>query len=459
MAASSKGPDLMLAREEDVEAHALKAQGWTVSAIARHLGRDPKTIRAYLSGERTPGVRASAGPDRFEKYAAYCTERLGEDPHLWATALLDEVSALGYDGGYSSFTRALRARGLRPACEPCRPAKGRPVAIIDHPVGEETQWDWLELPDPPGHWDGYDRKAFLLVGALAHSGKWRGQLCERADAAHLADALHQVAGQLGGLTRSWRFDRMSSVAHPGTGKVTATFAALAKHYAVSVALCPPRRGNRKGVVEKANHTAAQRWWRNLPEELSAVEAQARLEVFCATKTDSRTRVVDPDGTRMSVGELAATERLRPLPAVAFPATVRVERTVRAQALVAFRGNRYSVPPELAGARVSVTHRLGSSSLEVVTASGTVLARHRRAPDGAGVTIRTDEHVTALDSAALAAFSTAAPHRRKQRIPPGPAARTAAAVLLGQDPATTTSASTVIDLAPYAAAAERRRSLP
>jgi hypothetical protein len=109
-------------------------------------------------------VRAKTAPDGFEKYAGYCAERLGEDPHLWATALLDEVAALGYDGGYSSFTRALRTRGLRPACEPCRPAKGRPVAIIEHPAGAETQWDWLELPDPPGHWDGYDRKAFLLVG-------------------------------------------------------------------------------------------------------------------------------------------------------------------------------------------------------------------------------------------------------------------------------------------------------
>jgi hypothetical protein len=29
------------------------------------------------------------------------------------------------------------------------------------------------------------------------------------------------------------------------------------------AICPARRGNRKGVVEKANHTAAQRWWRTL----------------------------------------------------------------------------------------------------------------------------------------------------------------------------------------------------
>ncbi|WP_262418686.1 helix-turn-helix domain-containing protein [Streptomyces sp. SP2-10] len=45
----------MLTLEEDVDAHALRRQGWTISAIARHLGRDRKTIRAYLNGEITPG--------------------------------------------------------------------------------------------------------------------------------------------------------------------------------------------------------------------------------------------------------------------------------------------------------------------------------------------------------------------------------------------------------------------
>ncbi len=73
-------------------------------------------------------------------------------------------------------------------------------------------------------------------------------------------------------------------------------------------------------------------------------------MFCAAKTDSRIRVIDDIGTRATVGELAAAEPLRPPPAVAFPMTVSVERTVRAQSPVAFRGNRYSVPPELAGRR-------------------------------------------------------------------------------------------------------------
>src|SRR5689334_16757075 len=105
----------MLTREDEVDAYALRRQGWTISAIARHLGHDRKTIRAYLSGERAAGVRARATPDSFDRFADYCRERLGEDPHLWATALFDEVTGLGYDRSYPSFTRALRARGLRPA--------------------------------------------------------------------------------------------------------------------------------------------------------------------------------------------------------------------------------------------------------------------------------------------------------------------------------------------------------
>ncbi len=459
----------MLTREEDIDAHALRKQGWTISAIARHLGRDRKTVRAYLTGDRVAGERVSSAPDVFEPYAAYCAARLTEDPHLWASALFDEVVALGFALSYSSFTRGLRARGLRPACEPCRPAKGRPVAIIDHPAGVETQWDWLELPSPPGHWDGYRSKAYLLVGALSHSGAWRGVLAESDDQAHLIDALHRVAVKLGGLTREWRFDRMASVVYPSSGRVTPSFSAVAKHYGVHVVACPPRRGNRKGVVEKANHSAAQRWWRSLPDDLSVLEAQTRLDAFCAGKGDTRLRVIDEHGTKLSVAELVTAERLRPVPAEAFPATLQVSRTVRPQALIAFRGNRYSVPPELVGQTVTVSHRLGSTSLDIsaTKASGqpVVLARHRRATDGAGVTVRTDSHVRALQTAVLNTFTTAPPHRKKVRIPPGEAARAAAEQLLSarhdphRAPSTTPSSETVIDLATYAAAAANRRTLP
>ena len=56
------------------------------------------TVRQYLSGQRTAGVRAGSAPDPFGDYAEYCRLRLSADPHLWATTLFDEVTALGYGG-------------------------------------------------------------------------------------------------------------------------------------------------------------------------------------------------------------------------------------------------------------------------------------------------------------------------------------------------------------------------
>lgn len=449
----------MLTREEDIDAHALRRQGWTISAIARHLNRDRKTIRAYLDGGRVAGDRKPAEDDPFEPFVDYVRERLTEDPHLWAVTLFDEVTGLGYDRSYPTFTRQLRSRGLRPHCEPCSATKGRASAPIEHPPGEETQWDWVELPDPPAAW-GWGKNAHLLVGALAHSGRWRGTLAAAEDQAQLIDALDRTTRKLGGLTKKWRFDRMTTVCHPESGRVTATFAAVARHYGVQVAICPPRRGNRKGVVEKANHTAAQRWWRTLPDDVTVEEAQASLDRFCELRGDTRLRPSGVDG-RASVLTIAAREPLAPVPTAPFPATVTEERTVSAQALVAWRGNFYSVPPELARVHVTVSQRLGAQHIDIATAGGIVIARHGLAPDGAGAMVRDHGHVIALEQLVLAGHDTSRPHRRKERIPPGPAALAAAEALrVRQQPDVVTAVSddVVIDLSKYDQAATGRNTL-
>jgi len=445
----------MLTREDDVDAHALRARGWTISAIARHLGHDRKTIRAYLFSGRVAGQRARpAGEDRFDRFVDYVRERLREDPHLWATTLFDELVGLGFAQSYQTLTRQVRARGLRPPCETCHAAKRRPVAVIEHPPGEETQWDWVELPDPPAAW-GWGLRACLFVGALAHSGKWRGRLAESMDQPHVIDALDRVSRELGGLSSVWRFDRMATVCHPATGRITASFAAVAKHYGVSVAICPARHGNRKGVVEKANHTAAQRWWRTLADDVTIEEAQVSLDRLCAERLDTRVRVIGE--LRAAVSVHAAAERLRPAPRVPFPTTVIVERRVTANGRVAYRGNFYSVPPELAYSAVTVAARLGEPTVDIATSDGIVIARHRLAGDGVGAVIANHAHVTALNTAALAAFSDAPAHRSKARIPPGVAARAAAERLTGTNRADSAQAG-VVDLARYARAANGRNTL-
>ncbi|MGW0028201.1 IS21 family transposase [Rhodococcus sp. NPDC003383] len=450
----------MLTWEEDVEIHALHKRGWTISAIARHTGRNRRTIRNYLNGTTTPGVRKPAGEDPFEPFVDYVTARLTEDPHLWARTLCDELEDLGYTASYQTLTRQIRQRKLRPVCESCACATDRPNAVIEHPPGEETQWDWVELPNPPESW-GWGKTAYLLVGSLAHSGRWRGVLAPAMTQPHLIDGLDRICRKLGGVTRTWRFDRMATVCHPDSGKVTASFAGVAKYYGVVPAICPPRSGNRKGVVEKANHTAAQRWWRSVADELTVEQAQASVDKFCTLRADARMRAT-ADG-KASVLTAAAREPLAPMPADPYPVVISEPRTVSRQALVAYRGNRYSVPPELAAAQVQVTRRLGDEVIDIVTASQITVARHRLAPDGAGAIVRDHGHVHALEQAALAgAAAGGRPHRRKERIPPGTDARAAAEALrtntTDHHSPSTPPRSTVVDLAAYERAARGRNTL-
>ena len=94
-------------------------------------------------------------------------------------------------------------------------------------------------------------------------------------------------------------------------------------------------------MEKANHTAAQRWWRTLADEVSPAQAQTGLDRFCVRVGDARPRR-RVDGTATTVAGLAADEALRPMPTAPFPAVLSADAQISAQALVCFRGNSYSV---------------------------------------------------------------------------------------------------------------------
>jgi transposase len=430
----------MFTGNEDMEASALRAQGWSISAIARHLGRNRETIRNHLNGTRVPGVRRRTEADPFEAFVPYVRERLREDPHVWASALFDEVAALGFALSYQSFTRGVRVRQLRPHCEACEGVKGRATIEIEHPPGEEIQWDWVELGEAP--WGG---DAHLLVGSLPCSGRFRGVFAESEDQAHLIEAMDGVLRRLGGNARRWRVDRMATVVDPKTGIVQPSFVPVAKHYGANVVACPPRRGNRKGSVEKSNHFATQRFWRTMTAT-RIDDAQRQLDRFCERTGDGRPRSIakleelvghepavaflaERERKRPRVGDLAELERLRPLPTACYPASIEEHNRVGASALVPFEGNAYSVPPGLIGVEVTVRHRLGTAGIEIISAAGTLLASHDRKTPGGGYVVRDPAHKAALEHVVLAAFTTDPPCRRKANRPPGEGARAEAAKLL------------------------------
>jgi hypothetical protein len=181
----------------------------------------------------------------------------------------------------------------------------------------------------------------------------------------------------------------------------------------------------------------------------------------ALRGDTRMRITA--NGRCSVATVAKTEPLAPVPARPYPAMVAEQRIASRQALVAYLGNRYSVPPELGASSVAVSHPVGGEHLDIATAAGIAVARHLRAADGLGVTVRESGHGIALETVAIAAPS-ARPHRRKERIPRtrGPCRRRRIPPPIrwrrhpsAVESSTTTTDSTVINLSAYERAAQQR----
>ena len=188
----------MLTQEDDVEIHALARRGWSVSAIARHTGRDRKTVAKYLAGQGS--VRVSA-PSCLEPFRAYLEARFEDDAHVLATTLYEELGGLGFDRSYPTLVREIRGLGLRPVCEYCRVGSVGLTVGLEHEPGEELQLDWLELSETP-----WGAKAYVLVGALSHSSRLRGCFSEGESFPHLAEAVDGVLRRHGG-TRPLLADR------------------------------------------------------------------------------------------------------------------------------------------------------------------------------------------------------------------------------------------------------------
>jgi hypothetical protein len=108
----------MLPRDRAEKILTLGEAGWSVPSIADQLGHSQQTVRDYLNGRRTPGVRAPRPSLLTDLLAGYCRQRFAEDPHLKPSTLFGEVTELGFEGSRSTFYRELTQRRLAPRSHP-----------------------------------------------------------------------------------------------------------------------------------------------------------------------------------------------------------------------------------------------------------------------------------------------------------------------------------------------------
>jgi transposase len=117
----------------------LHRQGLTVSAIARELGIDRKTVRKCIARGLEPPVYGPRKPRRrrIDPFVSYLRERVTAYPGLTGRRLLRELRERGYEGGYTAITDVLRE--IRPA--PLRAFEVR----FETPPGDQAQVDFAQF--------------------------------------------------------------------------------------------------------------------------------------------------------------------------------------------------------------------------------------------------------------------------------------------------------------------------
>jgi Mu transposase-like protein len=393
----------LLSREDVVEVVALGRRGWSVSAIARHSGRDRKTIRAWLAeGERRRRARA---PSVLEPYRAYVERRFVDDPHLDATVLLRELRPLGFERSYQTLRRELRRLELRPACPVCKRGGHRLTIELPHEPGEELQLDWLELAETP-----WAEPAYVLVGALSHSGRVRAVVSDGMDFAHLVSALDGVLRRLGGTARCWRTDRMATLVEPGRARLRPE--AASSRSTTGSPWLSVRRGGRsarawskpRSVTWDAHGGARHGWRRRRRRSARSTCGASRSPTSgAAARSPSRRR---PRPSRCSRCRRPPTQR-----SCCWSGSSQRARWS------ASRATRYSVPPRLAGQTVTARVRVGEPLVQIVSAAGVLVASHHRLLAAAGQLVRSPVQQAALERAVLAAFTTRPRCARKPNRPP------------------------------------------
>ena len=182
----------------------LHRQGLSVSAIARQVGIDRKTVRTYIAkGLEPPAYKKRAAPpsviDRFEPYLR---DRLAAFPALTARRLFREIKERGYSGGYSVVRD--RARDIRPA----RTA-GYEVRF-ETPPGEQAQVDFarfeVEFADEPG----VKRIVWLFSMVLGYSRLIWARFVLHQDLQSVLRCHIAAFEAIGGAPRTILYDRMKT---------------------------------------------------------------------------------------------------------------------------------------------------------------------------------------------------------------------------------------------------------
>src|SRR5262245_61436841 len=236
---STRGSGAVIKLGEVVMLLDLHRQGLTVSAIARELGVDRKTVRRCIArGLETPVWL-------IDPFVPYLRERALAYPGLTGRRLWRELRERGYEGGYTAVTDVLR--DIRPAPLPAFEVR------FETPPGDQAQVDFaqfqLQFTDEPT----ITRIVWLFSFVLGFSRLIWARFVLHQDMQTVLRCHMAAFEAIGGIPHEILYDRMkTAVIGEAGGSIVYNRALIdfARHYGFQPKACRPYRAKTKGKVER-----------------------------------------------------------------------------------------------------------------------------------------------------------------------------------------------------------------
>ena len=332
----------------------LHRQGLSISAIARELGLDRKTVRRTIDRGLEPPVYGprKPRPRLIDPFVPYLRERVTAYPGLTGRRLWRELRERGYAGGYTTVTDLLRE--LRPTPLPAFEVR------FETPPGDQAQVDFAHFQVVFTDEPSVTRIVWLFSFVLGHSRLIWARFVLHQDMQTVLRCHMAAFEAIGGVPEEILYDRMkTAVIGEGGGSIVYNRALIdfARHYGFQPKAC-------RHIGISARDFFLARSFRNLDD------LNAQLRHWLDTVANPRVHAT----TQCVVNEAFAAEKphLGALPLASFRSVLKLERRVSHEGMVSVGGNLYSVP-DATRKRIVEVHTLANEVQ--IFEEGTLIATH------------------------------------------------------------------------------------
>lgn len=333
----------MVSKEDFAVIKALKKRGVYNKDIAAELGVHPKTVSRALKRGSAPSKQRRRRSSKLDPYQETVDRLLSEG--VWnAMVILREIQAEGYDGKITVLRDYIRPkRALRAS---------RATVRFETEPGRQLQSDWGEIVREI---EGKRTKIHFIVNELGYSRRFHFWCTDREDAEHTYEGLQRSFEYFGGVTEEVLVDNQkATVLEHRTGSKAVfneRFLDMAGHYGFTPRACKPRRAQTKGKDERMVGYIKDNFFQRYRSFESWAHLNQLAEQWLREEADQRLHgTVKEVVSERFQHELPA---LSPLPRAPYDTSYREMRRVAWDSYIEVRGNRYSVPGQLAGGVVAV----------------------------------------------------------------------------------------------------------